>query len=50
MNTRKSFKIETGINIQKKNIFFCSKRIGDKTLNVVAVASDGDLKRWENFY
>jgi hypothetical protein len=23
---------------------------GDKTLNVVAVASDGDLKRWEDFY
>jgi hypothetical protein len=23
---------------------------GDKTLNVVAVASNGDLKRWEDFY
>ncbi len=23
---------------------------GDNTLNVVAVASDGDLKRWEDFY
>jgi len=23
---------------------------GNKTLNVVAVASDGDLKRWEDFY
>jgi hypothetical protein len=23
---------------------------GEKTLHVVAVASDGDLKRWEDFY
>jgi len=23
---------------------------GDKILNVVAVASDGNLKRWEDFY
>jgi hypothetical protein len=23
---------------------------GDKTLHVVTVASDGDLKRWEDFY
>jgi hypothetical protein len=23
---------------------------GDKTLHVVAIASSGDLKRWENFY
>jgi hypothetical protein len=23
---------------------------GEKTLNIVAIASSGDLKRWENFY
>jgi hypothetical protein len=23
---------------------------GEKTFHIVAVASDGDLKRWENFY
>ncbi len=23
---------------------------GEKTLYIVAVASDGDLKRWEDFY
>jgi hypothetical protein len=23
---------------------------GEKTLNIVAIASGGDLKRWENFY
>jgi hypothetical protein len=37
-------------NYQRWNMIISSVYTGDKTLNVVAVTNDGDLKRWEDFY
>jgi hypothetical protein len=46
-----NIEMQTSIENQGSLIYSLSGiYTGDKTLHVVAIASSGDLKRWENFY
>jgi hypothetical protein len=36
--------------LQVRELSLSGVYTGDKTLHVVAIASSGDLKRWENFH
>ncbi len=53
VNILSLFEIDAGLFAQQRVVELTAKSgvfTSEKTLNVVAIASHGDLKRWESFY